>query len=458
MEIMAKKTIYICKECGKKEIMWTGKCTNCGAWNSFEEVEEERKSAKKKISLKEKNKAAKKLSSVEIDSSERIMTGIEEFDRVAGGGLIRDSVSILTARPGAGKSTLLLSLGEKLAQTAGRVLYISGEESESQIKQRANRVMEAIPEDIYIMATTSMDKALEEVKRVDPQIIFIDSIQTMALEEFSQRPGSPTQTIECANQLVEVCKDEKNPRAAIMVGHMTKSDEMAGLRTLEHLVDTVFFLEGQSDEELRILRTTKNRFGYTGEIGLFNMGEKGLVEVKNPFEYFITERDQVVEGSAISVIKEGSRIITVEVESLVSHSFTPYPIRIGDSLRKDQLNTLISILEERANFSLYDKNVILKTTGGLKLSEQSVNLAIIMSIVSSVLKKGIDYKTVFIAEVGLTGELKKVPQIENRIIELDRLGFERVYIAPGNYDFKKIKNIRVIEKNTINDVIQDLFN
>lgn len=457
MEIMAKKTIYICSECGKKEIMWTGKCTNCGAWNSFEEVEEEKKASKKKISLKEKNKMAKRLASVEIDSSDRIKTGVEEFDRVAGGGLIRDSLSILTARPGAGKSTLLLSLAEKLAKKNMKVLYISGEESESQIKQRANRVMENIPEDIYIMATNSMDKALEEVDRVDPQLIFVDSIQTMALEEFSQRPGSPTQTIECSNKLVEICKDEKKPRAAIMVGHMTKSDEMAGLRTLEHLVDTVFFLEGQSDEELRILRTTKNRFGYTGEIGLFNMVEEGLVEVKNPYEYFITDRDKEVEGSAISVIKEGSRIITVEVESLVSHSFTPYPIRIGDSLRKDQLNTLISILEERAGFNLYDKNVILKTTGGLKLSEQSVNLAIIMSIVSSVLKRGIDYKTVFIAEVGLTGELKRVPQIENRLIELDRLGFKKVYIARGNYDFKKIKNIEVVEKDTINEVIKDVF-
>ena len=241
-----------------------------------------------------------------------------------------------------------------------------------------------------------------------------------------------------------------------MVGHMTKVGEMAGLMTLEHLVDTVLILEYEQDSQLRVLRSTKNRFGYTGEIGLFDMVEDGLKEVKNPSEYFVTQRSKPAEGSAISVIKEGSRILVVEVESLVSHSFTPYPIRIGDSLRKDQLNTLISILEQRANFSLYDKNVILKTTGGLKLTEQSVNLAIMMSIVSSIKKKAIDSLTVFIAEVGLTGELKRVPDIEKRLIELDRLGFKKAYVAKTNIDKTKIKNLQIIQCEDINEVIKSI--
>lgn len=295
------------------------------------------------------------------------------------------------------------------------------------------------------------------MEKIDPQVVFLDSIQTVYLSEYTQRAGSPTQTIECANAFVNACKNPMKPKAGIMIGHMTKQDTLAGLMTLEHLVDTVMYLEGESDTPLRVLRTTKNRFGYTGEIGLFSMSEEGLKQVTNPSEYFLTSRDKPVEGSALSVIKEGSRILTVEVESLVSQSFTPYPIRIGDSIKKDQLNTLISILEQRAGINLYDKNVILKTTGGLRLNEQSVNLSIMMSIVSSVLKVGISPKTVFIAEVGLTGELKRVPQIENRIAELDRMGFEKVYIAKGSRNTKGLKNIQVIEFDNINQVIKDLF-
>lgn len=455
---MATKIMYRCSNCSETFIAWNGKCPSCGSWNTLEEIEVDKK--KKNTATKSniiERKKSKRLREVNIDTSKRILTGINEFDKTIGGGLVRDSVTILTARPGVGKSTLLLELAESLANKDVSVMYISGEESESQIKQRALRIMKEIPVNIYIIATNSMDTALQEVEHVNPEVVFLDSIQTLALEEYSQRAGSPTQTIECANAFVNICKNEENPRAGIIIGHMTKSDQLAGLMTLEHLVDTVLYLEGESDIPLRVLRTSKNRFGYTGEIGLFNMGEEGLKEVDNPSEYFITPRQKPIEGSAISVIKEGSRIITVEVESLVSQSFTPYPIRIGDSLRKDQLNTLISILEQRASFNLYDKNVILKTTGGLKLSEQSVNLSIMMSIVSSMLKQGISSKTVFIAEVGLTGELKRVPQIESRIIELDRLGFEKVYIAKGSGNFKNIKNLDVIQLNDINEVIKDVF-
>lgn len=451
---MKLKTIYTCSECGESTHAWTGKCPSCGAWNTLiEEVIEKKSSTQKSKILSTKSN---KLSEISINTSQRIVTDIEEFDRTIGGGIVKDSVSILTARPGAGKSTLLLEIAYTLSKKGFRVLYISGEESASQIKSRADRIMQNIPEDIYIISTNNMNQALHEIDEVNPDIIFLDSIQTMALSEYNQRPGTPTQTVECANALVEKCKSSKSPKAAIMIGHMTKSGEMAGLMTLEHLVDTVLVLESENDTQLRVLRTTKNRFGYTGEIGLFDMREEGLKEVKNPSEYFITEREKPIEGSALSVIKEGSRILTVEVESLVSNSFTPYPIRIGDSLRKDQLNTLISILEQRAGFNLYDKNVILKTTGGLKLSEQSVNLAIIISIVSSLKKILIDSKTVFIAEVGLTGELKKVPDIEKRLLELDRLGFEKVYIAKSNFDKSKLTHLKVIESSNITDVINDL--
>ena len=454
---MKLKTIYRCTECGAEHIAWAGKCSSCGSWNTLVEEVVEKNPKSKSQTLNRVSKKSNRLKSVSSDTSERILTGINEFDRTIGGGIVQDSVSILTAKPGAGKSTLLLEISYNLAKSGKKILYISGEESESQIKNRANRIMDDIPEDIYIISTNSMDLAIEEIKDINPDVIFLDYIQTLALSVYSQRPGTPTQTIECANAIVDICKDSNNPKAAILVGHMTKSGEMAGLMTLEHLVDTVLVLENQDDTQLRVLRTTKNRFGYTGEIGLFDMVESGLKEVLNPSEYFITPRQKPVEGSALAVIKEGSRILTVEVESLVSPSFTPYPIRIGDSLRKDQLNTLISILEQRAGFGLYDKNVILKTTGGLKLSEQAVNLAIIMSIVSSLKKIGIDNHTVFIAEVGLTGELKRVPDIEKRLLELDRLGFTKAYIAKGNYDLSKLQNLEVKQLYNINEVIKDVF-
>lgn len=454
---MKLKTVFKCTNCGEEQIAWTGKCPSCGAWDSLVEEVVEKKSKSQSLSSKKIYKKSNRLNSIKVDSSERFLTNINEFDRTIGGGIVKDSISILTAKPGAGKSTLLLEIAKNLALHGHKILYISGEESESQIKNRALRIMDVIPEDIFIISTNSMDIALHEIELLNPDVIFLDSIQTLGLEQYSQRPGTPTQTIECANELVNICKSTEKPKAAIMIGHMTKSGEMAGLMTLEHLVDTVLILESESDSQLRVLRTTKNRFGYTGEIGLFNMEEGGLKEVQNPSEYFITPRKHPVEGSAISVIKEGSRIITVEVESLVSHSFTPYPIRIGDSLRKDQLNTLISILEQRSGINLYDKNVILKTTGGLKLSEQSVNLAIIMSIVSSLKNKGIDNSTVFIAEVGLTGELKRVPEIEKRLLELDRLGFKKAYISKSKVDKRKFKTLDVVECDTINEVIREVF-
>ena len=456
-----EKTIFKCSNCGYESIRWMGRCPECNSWSSLEEETQlsEKVEGKTKKSTKDRPNPIK-LSTIDIDEDIRIKTSMEEFNRVLGGGIVKDSVTILTARPGAGKSTLLLEIANDIAKKGYRVLYASGEESETQIRNRANRIIDEIPEGIWILSDTSMDNVLRAIEKIDPDLIIIDSIQTFTLLEFDSRAGSPIQTIETANALVNIAKNKNRARAVIMVGHMTKANEMAGLRTLEHLVDTVLYLEGEAEEELRTLMATKNRFGPTGEIGLFSMREEGMIPINNPSEYFITKRDKGInaEGSALSVIKEGSRLIVVEVESLVSHSFTPFPSRIGECLRRDQLNTLISILEQRGNISLYDKNVVIKTTGGLRLSEQSVNLAIIMSIVSSVLNRPIPNATVFIAEVGLTGELKKVPSLETRIKELDRMGFKKVYIPEGGLKSKeRIENIEVVELRTLIEVIKDVF-
>lgn len=452
---MAKiKKAYQCTNCGHSQGVWAGQCPSCKKWGSLVEVVV--KEEKNQNIIFEENKA-KKLKSIEVNKDLRIKSSYKEFDRVMGDGLIRDSVSILTARPGAGKSTLLLQLSKSYADIGLKVLYVSGEESESQIKSRADRIMAKLPENVWILSTNSMDQAISEIKKIDADIVFLDSIQTFSLREFDNKQGSPTQTIEVANKAVEIAKDPKKKRAIIMIGHMTKANEMAGLRTLEHLVDTVLILDGESDEDLRVLTTSKNRFGRTGEIGLFSMTEDGLLEISNPSQYFISQRDNDVEGSAIAVTKEGSRLLEVEIESLVSKSFLPYPQRIGDSLRKDELNTLISILQERAGLNLFDYNVIIKTTGGLKLSEPSVNLAIMVSIASSFLKKSVSDKTVFIAEVGLTGELKKVPQIRQRLKELERLGYEKCFIAKNSLDISEFKSLKVIELANIREVLEVLF-
>lgn len=452
---MAKiKKAYQCTNCGHSQGVWAGQCPSCKKWGSLVEVVV--KEEKTQNIIFEENKA-KKLKSIEVNRDLRIKSSYKEFDRVMGDGLIRDSVSILTARPGAGKSTLLLQLSKSYADIGLKVLYVSGEESESQIKSRADRIMAKLPENVWILSTNSMDQAISEIKKIDADIVFLDSIQTFSLREFDNKQGSPTQTIEVANKAVEIAKDPKKKRAIIMIGHMTKANEMAGLRTLEHLVDTVLILDGESDEDLRVLTTSKNRFGRTGEIGLFSMTEDGLLEISNPSQYFISQRDNDVEGSAIAVTKEGSRLLEVEIESLVSKSFLPYPQRIGDSLRKDELNTLISILQERAGLNLFDYNVIIKTTGGLKLSEPSVNLAIMVSIASSFLKKSVSDKTVFIAEVGLTGELKKVPQIRQRLKELERLGYEKCFIAKNSLDVSEFKSLKVIELANIREVLEALF-
>lgn len=451
---MKTKTKFICSNCNAVFLGWQAKCTNCGNFGTIEEVEA---SSYKTLDEDVVKTDVQKLKNINIDKDIRFITGIKELNRVLGGGVVKDSVNILTARPGCGKSTLLLQLALDFARKKIKTLYISAEESALQIKSRANRITKDIPDDIFIHSTTIMDDAIKSIKKTDAEIIILDSIQTVALNEFTARAASPTQTVECISKLVTLAKDPNKKRAVFIVCHMTKQDEMAGLRTLEHMVDSVLLLEGQSDDSLRTLTSTKNRFGRTGEVGLFKMEENGLLEIENPSEFFVTKREKDICASALSVVKEGSRMLVVEVESLVSKSFTNYPIRIGDSLKKDQLNTLISILEQRAGFNLYDKNVILKVTGGLSITEQAVNLAVIVSIVSSILNKPIARDSVFICEVGLTGELKKVTNIKERLLELDRMGYKKAYISYENTIPKEIKNLKVEKSKTLKELIDKIF-
>ena len=457
---MKKKMLYRCSSCGFESIKWLGKCPTCNSWNTLEEVIIESKAMETRIRQASK-KTIKKLFEVVSNKSDRIITGIHEFDRVMGGGIVKDSISIITARPGAGKSTLLLQISDVIARQGFKVIYASGEESDSQIKNRADRILDKIHEDIWVLQETSLDNVIDAVEEIDPDMLIVDSIQTFTMEaSLPARAGSPTQTMECANVLLQIAKNEKRPRAVIIVGQMTKNDELAGLRALEHLVDTVLIIEDDNDEELRVLVSSKNRFGGI-ENGFFQMCEKGVISIDNPSEFFMTKREEgeIVSGSALTVIKEGTRAIITEIESLVSKSFTPYPTRIGETLGKDKLNTLISILEQRGGINLYDKNVIIKTTGGIKIREQGINLAVIMSIVSSVKQQGIASNIAFIADVGLTGELKKVPSLESRVRELERMGFRRVYVPKDSFIRQNnFKHIEVIELKTLSHVINHVYN
>ncbi len=454
---MKVKTVYRCTNCGYKSPKWAGKCPECGEWNTLEEAEERKESKSGKSMVRQQ---ISRLAEVETGNDQRLLTGISEFDRVMGGGIVRDSVTIITSPPGGGKSTLSLMAASALAKQGYRVLYASGEESDSQIKNRADRILEKIEEHIWILADTSMDRVLEAISEIDPDFIILDSIQTFSLAEFlPSRAGNPTQTMECASALVQQAKNKKRPRAVLMIGQMNKSDEIAGLRALEHLVDAVLVLEGEGADELRCLVATKNRFGSTGEMGFFTMTETGLASIENPSAYFVTKREkgEAVSGSAIAVLREGSRPVIAEIESLVSASFMPYPSRISETMKKDTLNTLLSILEQRGNIKLYDKNVVIKTTGGLYLKEQAANLAVLMSIASSVHNIPIPADWAFLADVGLTGELKRVPSMESRVKELDRMGFSKVFIPAGSMRKLSLEHVEVVEVKLLYQLITSVF-
>ena len=456
---MAKpKTTYRCTSCKNTVSRWAGQCPHCGSWNTIEEFSESVGPATKQAVAKAANKNvnAIRLRDVQKQETNRIVTEIGEFDRVAGGGLVNDSITIIAGCPGIGKSTILLSLANKMLELGKTVVYASGEESASQIKSRAERLSLNHIDDMYISDTTCMDDVLSLILQVDADFIIADSINTFTLNDhLPSRAGSPTQTVECASALQDCAKRSHKPRAVIMVGQVNKEDELMGMRALEHMVDTVLMLEGDSNDTFRILYTTKNRFGDTGETGFFQMTEHGMIEVKNPSEFFLTDRSEPVIGTSLTVLKEGSRPIVVEIESLVTKSFTAYPSRITETMSRDRVNVLISILEQHCGMTFVDKNVIINAQNNLKLKKSDTSLATLMSVCSSYFKKPLPFNSVYLADVGLTGELKKIPNIDVRLKELDRMGYGDVYVAKdtqiGNY-----KNIRVIRCNKIEDVLKSV--
>ncbi len=448
---MSKTRIkYICSSCGYESLRWLGKCPECDNWNTF--TEEIVETNKKKAVAYKGTLNLKKIDELEGVEKNRIVTGISELDRVLGGGFIPGSVILLGGDPGIGKSTLAMQAASKINN---KVLYITGEESTAQIKMRAAR-LKIQSDNFYVLAETDLNIIIASINSLSPSFVVIDSIQTMYRSELDNSPGTITQIRECTSHLMETAK--KSEVAILIVGHVTKEGFIAGPKVLEHIVDTVIQFEGESQHSFRILRTQKNRFGSTNEIGIFEMHEDGLTEVKNPSELFLSERDKDISGSAITASIEGTRPILLEVQALVTPSSFGNPQRVATGFDYRRLSILLAVLEKRSGLRLSANNVFLNMAGGVKIDEPAVDLAVCCSIASSLTDKLVSAKTVIIGEIGLGGEVRSVNHIEKRIQEAQKLGFDKVVIPHNNTKGLKVySSIKIVGVESLTEAINDLI-
>ncbi|MBE7468507.1 MAG: DNA repair protein RadA [Anaerolineae bacterium] len=437
---MAKtKTRYICQECGSVQPKWMGRCPDCGEWNTLVEtlVEEGRSgggSAAERQARLERN-PPQPLVAISADSYQRTMLPMDEFNRVVGGGLVPGALTLIGGDPGIGKSTLLLQISAGLA-TVGPVLYVSGEESAQQIKLRATRLK--IPGDnLFILAETSMTAILEHAQQMSPRFLIVDSIQTMYLDELESAAGSVSQVRECAARFQEVAKGRNIP--VFLIGHVTKTGAIAGPRVLEHIVDTVLYLEGEQFHAYRLLRSVKNRFGATNEVGIFEMGEIGLSEVTNPSEAFLAERLPNASGSAIAITLEGTRPLLVEVQALASTTSFGNPRRTANGVDFNRLLLLVAVLTKRVGTRLSDQDVFVNVIGGLQIGEPASDLAVATAIASSFRNTPVAADIALVGEVGLSGELRAVGHLETRLKEAAKLGFKRC-VLPASSQLKQLKD------------------
>ncbi|MBY5022938.1 DNA repair protein RadA [Streptococcus suis] len=455
MTIAKKKTTFVCQSCEYHSPKYLGRCPNCGSWSSFVEEVEVAEVKNERVSLTGEKTRPMKLNEVSSIQVARTKTDMEEFNRVLGGGVVPGSLVLIGGDPGIGKSTLLLQVSTQLS-TIGTVLYVSGEESAQQIKLRAKRLGD-IDSEFYLYAETNMQSIRTEIEKIKPDFLIIDSIQTIMSPDISSVQGSVSQVREVTNELMQIAKT--NNIATFIVGHMTKEGTLAGPRTLEHMVDTVLYFEGERQHTFRILRAVKNRFGSTNEIGIFEMQSQGLVEVLNPSEVFLEERLDGATGSAIVVTMEGTRPILAEVQALVTPTMFGNAKRTTTGLDFNRASLIMAVLEKRAGLLLQNQDAYLKSAGGVKLDEPAIDLAVAVALASSYKDKPTNPQECFIGEIGLTGEIRRVNRIEQRINEAAKLGFTKVY-APKNSltGIKVPKEITVIGVTTIGEVLQKVFN
>lgn len=449
---MAKKTTsYVCSECGYKSPIQYGKCPSCKQFGTL--IEEIEQKEEKNNRMTTNSTTASSLKDVVASNTSNLLkTNIGEFDRVVGSGLVADSVNVLTAPPGTGKSTLLLSVAEALANQGNNVLYIAGEESESQIKLRAERVLNTIPDKIYIKSETNLETILATIDNIKPAFLIIDSIQMMFSENCDGTLGGEKQLLYCASSILNKAKNSDSSMCVFFVGQVTKDDELRGSREFEHMVDAVFTLSiGDETGILRMFKSSKNRFGDTSEVGLFEMQENGLRELPNPNKYFITERDTPISGSAISAIKEGSRTIAIEINALAETNNFTYPSRISQGINKDFLQIILAVMENKLHDNTKKKDIYIQTSNGIKVKDTYIGLGIVAAIDSAINSIPLASDIAFIGEVSLTGEIKKVPNVDKIISDFERMGFKEIVI-PQNNAMKKYSKIKVIEIGNIKDI------
>ena len=439
---MAKaKTVFFCSECGHESSKWLGQCPACKSWNTFVE---EKQSVTKKGGAKPRRASASpmNMSEVSIKSEERIPTGIGELDRVLGGGIVTGSLSLVGGDPGIGKSTLLLQVCRNLVNAKRKVLYVSGEESAHQIKMRAERIG-AFEDELLLFCETILEEILEGLRKVRPEFVVIDSIQTMFSEELTAAAGSVSQVREVTAQMMRIAKEENI--AVFIVGHVTKEGVVAGPRTLEHMVDTVLYFEGEREAAYRILRGVKNRFGSTNEIGVFEMCADGLTEVENPSKMMLNGRPVDASGSVVVCSLEGTRPILIEIQALISPTSFQMPRRTAVGIDYNRVNLLMAVLEKRVGLQLGGCDAYVNLAGGMRLVEPAIDLGIILAIASSYKNIPLPEDTIIFGEVGLVGEVRRVSQGDQRIKEAEKLGFKTCILPKANVDSLKIRtNMRLL--------------
>ena len=419
------KTNYVCRECGYTSLKWLGKCPDCESWNSFDEVIADEKP---KVTKKSSANKAEKFTELKLPTYLRTKTGMSELDRVLGGGLVEGSVVLLSGEPGIGKSTLLLQISSELAKSR-KVLYVSGEESKGQLKLRAER-LKITGESLYLLTETDIDLVLSEAEDVKPDVIIIDSIQTLSSDKFSSAPGSVTQVREGAMALIDYAKTRG--AAVFLVGHVNKEGGISGPKILEHMVDAVLYFEGERTNSYRIIRAIKNRFGSTNEIGVFEMCDDGLSEIPNPSEVIMAERPKNTSGSCAGCVMQGTRPIISEIQALVTKSQYPTGKRTADGFDYNRMCLLIAVLEKRMGLKFYECDVYLNIAGGIHLDEQSADLSIAMALISGIVDRVISDELIAFGEIGLAGEVRAVSHIDYRVKEAVRLGFTKIVLPKKN--------------------------
>ena len=444
------KKIYSCNNCGAKYPKWMGQCSQCGEWNTVdEEIIQSKKKSEPNIIL---NKSKlKEIKEIDAETTERIKIGDNELNRVLGGGIVPGSVILISGEPGIGKSTLILQISISIKR---KVLYISGEESQQQIKLRANRISKNQNE-CYILTETNLELILKSIEALMPDLIVIDSIQTIQTDGIENIQGSTPQIKECTSTLIKVAKQTGIP--IIVIGHITKDGNIAGPKVLEHMVDVVLNFEGDKNNLYRILRSKKNRFGSTSEIGIYEMLDTGLNIVKNPSELFTSNRENRLSGNCIGITLDGNRSIMIEIQALVSSAVYGTPQRISNGFNSKRLNMLLAVLEKKAGFKIGVKDIFINITGGIKIDDPALDLAVIFSILSSNTNLSIKNGLCFCAEVGLSGELRNVKNIDIRISEAERLGYNKIIISSNSITQNKTNQIEILKFSKLSDVVKQVF-